>query len=356
MEYDQSAVDNFGGGWIYFSLNFNVVCYIPVQPVPQKILLLMKQFKTSNWLLLTIGAFSSILILSLWSFTTANSTTESELSEKQWEGNYKVFALPTPENVMFAGEEVPIKIIDVGEKLDRELLVNTYWHSNTFLMMKRANRWFPVIEPILEENGIPDDFKYLALIESGLTNAVSPAGATGFWQFLKSTGQSYGLEINGEVDERYHVEKATEAACKYLNQGHEKYGSWALVAASYNMGMNGLSKQLEKQKVESYWDLLLNRETSRYVYRILAVKEILNSPDTYGFILSDEDLYEPYLTKNVEVSEAVTSFADFANEREINYKILKTLNPWLQKSYLTNNNKRTYQIKIPQDPTFETVD
>jgi len=201
------------------------------------------------------------------------------------EENYKVFSLATPEDVTFGGVEVPLDKFGVKEKLDRELLVNTYWHSNSFLVFKRANRWFPIIEPILAKNNIPDDFKYLAVIESGLTNAVSPAGARGFWQFMDATGKSYGLEISNEVDERYDVLKATQAACEYLQNSYDKYGDWALVAASYNMGMGGVNAQLNKQQVESYWDLMLNSETGRYVYRILAVKEILNNGSNYGFVV-----------------------------------------------------------------------
>lgn len=261
--------------------------------------------------------------------------------------NYKVFTLPTPESLSFAGADVPLGAFGVREKLDRELLVNTYWHSNTLLMFKRSNRWFPVIEPILERNGIPDDFKYLALIESGLTNAVSPAGATGFWQFMKSTGESYGLQINDEVDERYHVEKSTEAACKYLNDAYAKFGDWALVAASYNMGMGGVSKQLSRQKVDSYWDLLLNEETGRYVYRILAIKEILNNGSAYGFIVRPGDLYEPYTTREVTLDGSVNDLADFALQEGANYNILKTLNPWLRQSYLKNPSRKSYTIELP---------
>jgi hypothetical protein len=261
--------------------------------------------------------------------------------------NYKVFSLPTPETMSFAGEEVPLSSFGVREKLDRELLVNTYWHSNTLLMFKRSNRWFPVIEPILERNGIPDDFKYLAVIESGLSNAVSPAGATGFWQFLKSTGVSYGLEITDEVDERYHLEKSTEAACRYLNDAYDRFGDWALVAASYNMGMGGLNKQLTRQKVNTYWDLLLNEETGRYVYRILAVKEILNNGTAYGFVVRPADLYQPYRTREITVDAAVDNLADFALEEGINYSILKTLNPWLRQAHLKSSAKKPYTIQIP---------
>lgn len=273
---------------------------------------------------------------------------EAELGYRMhMQDNYKVYSLPSPTQLTFADVAVPLEAFGVREKLDRELLVNTYWHSNTLLMYKRTNRWFPVIEPILAKHGVPDDFKYLAVIESGLTNAVSPAGATGFWQFLKSTGQSYGLEINDEVDERYHVERSTEAACLYLNDAYAKFGDWALVAASYNMGMGGVNKQLTRQKVGSYWDLLLNEETGRYVYRILAIKEILNNGSAYGFVVRPSDLYEPYTTREVVINSGVNDLADFAIEEGVNYNILKTMNPWLRQSYLNNPKKQEYLLKLP---------
>ncbi len=273
---------------------------------------------------------------------------EAELGYRmQMQDNYKVYSLPSPSQLTFGDVAVPLEAFGVREKLDRELLVNTYWHSNTLLMYKRTNRWFPVIEPILAKHGVPDDFKYLAVIESGLTNAVSPAGATGFWQFLKATGQSYGLEINDEVDERYHVERSTEAACLYLKDAYAKFGDWALVAASYNMGMGGVNKQLTRQKVNSYWDLLLNEETGRYVYRILAIKEILNNGSAYGFVVRPSDLYQPYTTRDVVINSGVNDLADFAIEEGVNYNILKTMNPWLRQSYLNNPKKHEYLLKLP---------
>ena len=259
-----------------------------------------------------------------------------------------------PEELSLAGEAVPITQLDVREKLDRELIVNTYWHSNAMLIMKRAHRWFPVIEPILEEEGLPEDFKYLAVIESGLTNAVSPAGATGFWQFLKSTGRKYNMEVTEQVDERYHLEKATRGACAYLKSMHVKYGSWALAAASYNMGPGALDKRLAEQKVETYWDLLLNAETGRYVYRILAVKQLFANPADYGFILDESDLYPTYQTASEKVTSSIPNLADWALEQGINYKILKTLNPWLRAKSLTVSSGKSYAIQLPVDPAFMT--
>lgn len=301
---------------------------------------------TQSYTLVTLGIVAVAVIL--WSFNNPKAERELDNEYKEHiEQNYKVFSLATPEEVTFGGGAVPLEKFGVREKLDRELLVNTYWHSNTFLSFKRSNRWFPVIEPILEKNGIPEDFKYLAVIESGLTNAVSPAGATGFWQFLKGTAKSYGLEVNDQVDERYHVEKATEAACRYLNDAYEKYGDWALVAASYNMGMGGVDKQLNRQKVDEYWDLLLNQETARYVYRILAIKEILNNGGDYGFVVRPKDLYEPYDVRTLEVDSTISDLAQWSLDNGANYNILKTLNPWLRQSSLDNRSGKTYEILLP---------
>jgi hypothetical protein len=313
--------------------------------------------KSQNWMFpIASAALTAAVFIALGSARSAEKSFESDrLSThdaaygEHVKDNYKVYSLPTPVNVTFAGEEVPLDRFGVREKLDRELLVNTYWHSNTLLLFKRCNRWFPVIEPILARNGVPDDFKYLAVIESGLTNAVSSAGATGFWQFLKATGESYGLEVNDEVDERYHVERSTEAACRYLNEAYRKFGDWALVAASYNMGMGGVNKQIERQKVQEYWDLLLNEETSRYVYRILAVKEILNNGTAYGFVVRESDLYDPYEVRTVAIDSSVTDLADFALAQGANYNVLKSLNPWLRQSYLENPKKKSYTILFPED-------
>ncbi len=296
-----------------------------------------------------IGLSSAALVLALFGFVKEEKPTkvENDAYREVINEKYRIFALPVPEKLDFAGENVPLEDWDVVEKMDREMLVNAYWHSNTLLSIKRAKRWFPVIEPILKANGVPDDFKYLALIESGFTNVVSPAGASGFWQFLESTGKEFGLQINDEVDERYHVEKSTQAACEYLKKGYSQYQSWALSAASYNMGLAGPVKQLEKQRQDNYWDLLLNDETSRYLYRILALKEILNNADKYGFVLRPSDLYEPFNYKTVTVDSTIESLADFALENNVTYKELKLYNPWMRQSSLKNKEKKAYEIKIP---------
>ena len=261
--------------------------------------------------------------------------------------DYRIYAVPLPDSLTFVDEEVPLKHSDIRERIDRELLVNTYWQSNTLLMIKRAHKYFPIIEPILKEEGVPDDFKYLAVAESGLQNVTSPAGAKGFWQIMKKTGKDLGLEISDDVDERYHLEKATRAACKYLLDAKEKFGSWTLAAASYNAGMNRISSELEKQQVNNYYDLYLNEETSRYIPRIIIIKEILENPNKFGFVFSTKDLYEYPKTKKITVDSSITDLANFAVTLGTNYKTIKLLNPWLRSKKLDNKKAKTYYIKLP---------
>jgi len=290
---------------------------------------------------------ATVLTVQLFTFS---STPEPEKKAEQAKGQYAVYSLNIPDSINFAGERVPIEQSCVKESLDRELLINTYWQSQTILFIKRANRFFPIIEPLLKQNGVPDDFKYLALIESGLMpRAKSPAGAAGIWQFMRTTAREYGLEVTREVDERYNIEEATVAACKYFKKAHEHYGSWTLAAAAYNAGKTGIAKQLNRQKTDNYYDLLLGEETGRYVYRIIAVKEILSDPAKYGFYIKKEDLYPPYKTKNIEIKRAVKNFADFAKEYDLSYKTFKDLNPWLRETYLTNTTGKTYVVKIPDN-------
>jgi len=268
--------------------------------------------------------------------------------QKHINDNYQIFSIPLPENLTFAGERVPLDKLLVRDKLDREILVNTYWHSNTFLYHKRANRWFPIIEKILEKNNLPDDLKYLALIESGLTNATSPAGAKGFWQFMPATARGYGLVINDAIDERNNVEKSTEAACQYLKKAYKKFGSWALTAASYNMGKGGVNNELTKQKANSYYDLHLNSETGRYVYRILAAKLILSNSENFGFNIREKELYKPYKTYTINIENSIPDLVQFALDNGTNYNTLRVLNPWLKGYSLEVSNKKTYQIKLPK--------
>lgn len=247
-----------------------------------------------------------------------------------------------------AGERVPIENPDVYERMDRELSVNTYWHSTTLLNIKNTYKYFPIIEKILAEEGVPDDFKYLAIAESNLRNATSPAGAKGLWQFMSETGRYYDLEINKEVDERYHLEKSTRAACKYIKDYYKRFGSWTLSAAAYNMGGTRLKREMDVQRGKSYYDLNLNQETDRYVFRIIAIKEVIGNPKKFGFYLDFDDGYEPMTNfELVEVDGPIPNLGDFALKHGISYRTLKVYNPWLRSSQLTNAARKTYEIKIP---------
>ncbi len=300
-------------------------------------------------------AFVGLLSLSALFIYALQDAPTDENFETKLINDYNVYALQVPDDLNFAGEPVPLKNPDILERMDRELLVNTYWQSNGLLMFKRAKKYFPIIEPILEAHGIPDDFKYLAVIESGLTNAVSPVGARGVWQIMKGTGRENGLEINTNVDERYNLTKATEVACKYLLKSKEKLGSWTLAAAAYNGGNAGMARRLKAQKVNDYYDLLLGEETGRYLFRIVALKEILNNPEKYGFNFREKDLYTNVPTYKVEVDTAVTDFSRFAQDFGINYKILKLHNPWLREPHLNNKTRKKYTIDIPEDGYYDVA-
>ncbi len=289
----------------------------------------MKTLK-NTLLVVLVGALSFLLINAVAVVSEEKNTEQSE----------KIM-------LDFCGEKVPMHITDVQERYDRELVINRNLHASTELIIKRSNRMFPVMEPILKKYGVPDDFKYLAVIESKLENAVSPAGARGVWQFMPATAKEKGMEVSDEVDERYHLEKSTEAACKYLLSAKEKFGSWTLAAASYNGGMNGISKKMEEQQVDNYYDLLLTEETSRYVFRILALKEIMSKSDKYGFSIPKEALYYTIPTKKIVIDSSITDLAKFAKTQGVNYKILKIHNPWLRDKKLTNNSRKKYEIEIP---------
>lgn len=303
--------------------------------------------------LMLLGVFFVIttLIFAVQKTTDITTPKIQDVAEndenKSVSNSYRITSIDIPSDLNFAGEMVPQDDPEIMERVDREFLVNTYWQSNALLLMKRANKYFPIIEPILAKNGIPDDFKYLAVAESALTNVVSHAGATGFWQIMKGTGKEYGLEINANIDERYHLEKSTQVACDYLNKWKGKYGSWTLTAATYNAGPGAISKYMGIQKVDGYYDLLLGQETGRYVFRIMAIKEILSNPEKYGFDIDKEDMYSGVPTFKVEIDEPVVNFADFANKYEINYKILKRHNPWLREAHLNNSSGKKYTIEIP---------
>ncbi|MCK5824511.1 MAG: lytic transglycosylase domain-containing protein [Ichthyobacteriaceae bacterium] len=289
----------------------------------------------------------AVIAINTLVFSDSNTGESDDSFQKRFNNNYRVFALNLPEKAKFVNELVPLEKNDVRERLDKEMLVNTYWQSQGLLFFKRANKYFPIIEPILKEKGVPDDFKYLAVIESGLENVTSSAGAKGFWQLMPKTAKEHNMEVNKNVDERYDVVKSTYAACDYLLSAKKKFGSWTLAAASYNMGKSGVQRQLDRQKVSNYYDLLLNTETGRYVYRIIAVKNIMNNPKDYGFYFREKDLYKRSKTKQVVVDTAVSNLADFAIAHKINYKELKLYNPWLREINLNNKSRKKYTIEIP---------
>ncbi len=300
-----------------------------------------------------IGLGIAILAVSAISIHAVQDAPTDANLEKKLVNDYNVYALPMPEKLDFAGEPVPLHNPDIRERMDRELLVNTYWQSNGLLLFKRANKYFPLIEPLLEKYGLPDDFKYLAVAESGLEYTSSPAGASGIWHFMKGTGLEYGLEINDYVDERYNLEKATMVAAEYLKKSKDKFGSWTMAAASYNAGVGGMNKQINRQKETSYYDLLLNTETSRYVFRILALKEIMSNPQKYGFNFREKDLYTNVPTFKVMVDTPVDDWSEWVKQYDINYKILKLHNPWLRDTYLKNASKKEYIIEIPEKGYYQ---
>ncbi len=261
---------------------------------------------------------------------------------------YKIKALKLPKNLNFAGEAIPVNKSDIRERMDRELLVNTYWQSNGLLLIKRARKYFPIIEPILKKNGIPNDFKYLAVIESGLLNVTSPKGAKGFWQLMRGTAKESHLEVNSNVDERYNLELSTQVACDYFLKAKKRFGTWTLAAAAYNNGIAGIARKIEAQRVNNYYDLLVGDETGRYIPRLIAVKEILTHPEKYGFVFDTTDLYYPTPTYKVMVDTPIHNIALFAKKFKINYKTLKLYNPWLRENHLNNRSRKKYFIRLPK--------
>lgn len=255
---------------------------------------------------------------------------------------------PPPSELILFDERMPLEYPDVYESLDREIFTNCYYHSATIRILKLMPRFIPIMKPILEAEGVPTDFIYLAVAESALDpSAGSPAGAVGMWQFMRKTAPEYGLEVNSEIDERYHVEKSTYAACKYFKKAYEKFGNWTDVAAAYNAGSAGISRQMERQNQSNYYNLLLNSETARYVFRIAALKVILEDPVRYGFQVSEEMQYEAWKTREVEVSYSIANFPEWCASQGTSYKVLKILNPWLREDHLENRAKKTYFIKLP---------
>lgn len=287
-------------------------------------------------------------IMSAAAFFLINGIDKNEADPKPYtHPTYNIQALELPNNLNLAGEPVPLDIPDVKERMERELLVNTYWQSNGILLVKRANKYFPILEPLLKKYGLPDDFKFLALAESAFIDETSTAGAAGMWHFMKTTGREYGLEINKNVDERYHIEKSTKVAAEYLINSKERFGSWTLAAAAYNAGNYGIAKRLETQQVTNYYDALLPDETERYVFRIIALKEIINHPEYYGFLIENEDLYTLPKTYTIKVDTAISNIANFAKRYGLTYKEFKIHNPWLRENKLNNKSRKLYEIKIP---------
>jgi len=276
-------------------------------------------------------------------------TTEATTTSATADLPQVIKAISLDKTFDLGGEVVPtFENFDVRERLDQELLRNAYYHSNTVLNIKKAARFFPVIEPILAKHGVPDDLKYLAVAESDLRNATSPAGAKGIWQFMKATGKAAGMEINSGIDERYHLEKATEAACKKLKKDKREFGSWTLAAAAYNMGNTRLRKDIATQRAKSYYDMNLSQETMKYVLRIVAIKEIMSHPEQFGFYVNNEDKYTPFDFVTTTVTKTIPNLGDFAIQNGTTYRMIKLLNPWLLGSSLPNSSGRTYQVKIPR--------
>ena len=297
-------------------------------------------------------AIAAIVLASLAlageAFIFATRKEESEaVHQRAIRADYRVYAPSIPDTLSFAGERVPLNQYYVRESLDRELVSNMYYQSNTLFNIKRATRVFPTIERILREQGVPEDMKYLCVIESGLQCVTSPAGAQGWWQFMKTTGQKYGLEVGDDIDMRNHLEASTVAACKYLKDLKRRFGSWTAAAAAYNCGESGLNKRLVAQRQDSYYELLLNQETQRYVYRILALKLIMQHPQDYGFYVRRCDTYPEVPTTEVDLTGQEVDLVDFARDHGTTYKVLRMLNPWLTSSTLKNKAGKTYKVKIP---------
>lgn len=305
------------------------------------------QKAVQNYTLL-LASFLTIVVFASYGKKKEGNTEETAVVESVAKIPQVIKAIDLDKPFTLAGERVPMENPDVYERMDRELSVNTYWHSTTLLNIKNAYKYFPIIEKIMAEEGLPDDFKYLAIAESNLRNATSPAGAKGLWQFMRETGKYYDLEVTSEVDERYHLEKSTRAACKYIKDYYKRFKSWTLSAAAYNMGGTRLKREMDAQRGKTYYDLNLNQETDRYVFRIIAIKEVIGNPERFGFYLDNDEGYEPMTDFSIiEVDGPIPNLGDFALKNGISYRTLKVYNPWLRSSKLTNAARKTYEIKIP---------
>lgn len=301
-----------------------------------------------NWYTLAMGAFFTVAVFASYSRQDDKDSETTQETAKTESIPQVIEPVDLDQPFDFAGELLPMDNPDVRERLDNELTLNTYRHGSTLLNLKKSYRYFPLIERILAEHNMPEDLKYVAVAESDLSNATSPAGAKGFWQFMTETGRYYGLEINSEVDERFHVEKATHAACKYLQDYYKRFGSWSLAAAAYNMGGTRLSKELKEQRATTFYDLNLNQETMRYLFRLVALKELMKEPRKFGFYLDKNDGYEEMNDyRELEINTSIANLGDFAQEQNISYRALKLFNPWLISTQLSNSSKKTYVLKIP---------
>ncbi len=285
------------------------------------------------------------LLLTLLLLLPMHLIAEAQVSRQ----NNMVQIYPIPQNLTFAGEAVPTELQYVREAIDREILTTSCMHTSTMLTLRNMSRYFPVIEPILKEYGIPNDFKYLAMAESRLDpNAYSPAKAAGLWQFIPSAADSYGLETGQNTDMRYHVEKSTRAACRYLSQAYKKFGSWTLAAASYNAGQAGVARRMETQGVKNYWDLYLPEETMRYLPRILSLKIVAQDPAAYNFLLEEKDKHKPFKNyKIVKINQKDIDWSAFAAEHGTDYRQLRILNPWIRSYSYANNGQTEYEVMVP---------
>lgn len=299
-------------------------------------------------IIVTISIFIS-LVLALVGLQSAKTPKETDLPADTiaWKGNHRVYNPPMPIKADFCGEKVPLELFYVKEGIEREMVVNTYWHSNTILLMKRASRWLPEVETTLKINGVPDDIKYMLFIESGFDHVVSPSGAAGYWQLLEKTAREYGLEVNADVDERYHLVKSTEAACKYLKTAHKKFGNWTLAAASYNTGMKRVEEEIAQQGTANFYELLFSNETTRYINRIVAFKELYQNPMKYGFMLTKDDMYQPIATKGIKIDQTIPRLEEFAQNHKTNLRMVKYFNPWLRSRTLPVKPGKSYTISLP---------
>jgi len=307
----------------------------------------IRNFKIKKWLIpfvIFLGGMGALLAFN-------EISPDKDLVSVKPDGRlqYKWYPPALPAKMNFGGEKVPLDRWEVRERLDRDILMNYYMHGSLLYILKLSTRYFPIIEERLAANHVPDDFKYLCVAESSLQHLRSSAGAQSFWQFLKSTAKEYDLEVNDEVDERFHVEKATDAACEYLKKAHDRFGSWTAAAASYNCGMGGFSRRADEQGSGNYYDLLLPEETNRYIFRILALKYLISGATQMGYIVKGADAYQPVKTRKITVTESIPNLITFAKDNGTSYKLLKLVNPWLRSNSLTISKGNSYVIDIPLD-------